>query len=261
MTDDAVPRRAPSAGGRAHPSFLWFRVAEGFPLSSSRRAAPAAVLRLTLLLAPTALPLFAAVPAAAQSVLAPIWSGIYLGAHAGGNLSDFESSVTSRNFELDGYALGVHGGVNMQVMGIVLGVEADATLTDAAHTSGVVPMLSASSAVDWIGSVRARLGYALGPLHVYATAGMAWTETTVVGHRLGAPFGNSTELQSGIVYGAGVEAQLIPNVSFRFEALRYDFDTELHTLTGDIGGNTVNEILAVEPDFTVFRAGVSLHLN
>lgn len=228
-----------------------------------RRAAAAATPSRALALAPLVLPVFltGTSPAAAQSLLAPIWSGIYLGAHAGGNLSDFETSVANRSFELDGYALGVHGGVNMQVMGIVLGVEADATITDAAHTTGVVPLLSASSQVDWIGSIRARLGYALGPFHVYATAGMAWTETTVVGHRLGAAFGSSAELQQGIVYGAGIEARPIPNVSLRFEALRYDFDTTLHTLTGTIGGNTVREILAVEPDFTVFRAGVSLHLN
>lgn len=213
-----------------------------------------------LFLLPLALVLLPSV-ATAQSAIAPIWSGIYVGATAGGNWSDFETSYAKRSFDLDGYTLGVHGGVNMQFLGFVLGVEADATIADASHSSGLSPAVSASSEVDWLGSVRGRLGYALGPLHIYGTAGLAWTETTVVGHTLGSTFGHSTETQRGFVYGAGVEARLIPNLSFRAEVLRYDFDMEWHTLTGSTGGSAVSQLIAVEPDFTVFRAGMSFHLN
>lgn len=223
------------------------------------RAAPPAASSAALAL--ILLPVLHVSAANAQSMLAPVWSGVYFGAHVGGAASDFESSLATRKFELEGFALGAHAGVNMQLLGFIVGVEADATMTDAAHTAGAIPLFSATSEIDWIGSVRGKLGYALGPFHIYATAGMAWTETTVIGQSFGTPFARSTELQSGIVYGAGLEMRVGPNISMRFEGLRYDFDTELHMLTGNIGGNTLDEILAVEPDFTVFRAGLSLYLN
>jgi opacity protein-like surface antigen len=59
-----------------------------------------------------------------------------------------------------------------------------------------------------------------------------------------------TQTLTGIVYGVGAEAFVVPNVSLRLEALQYDYTIE-------------NDALSpyVDPSETVVRAGLTFHFN
>jgi outer membrane immunogenic protein len=73
--------------------------------------------------------------------------------------------------------------------------------------------LSGSDSIDWLASVRGRLGYLIQPnLLVYGTAG------------LGVVSGGDTD--TGFVYGLGVEGKLTDTMSARVEYLAFDSDTK-----------------------------------
>ena len=117
-----------------------------------------------------------------------IWHGLYGGAHLGH--ADASGD--------DGLVGGVQLGYNWQASHIVYGVEGDISL-------------SGSDSIDWLGSVRGRLGYLLLPnLLIYGTAGV------------GLVSGGDTD--SGFVYGLGIEGTLTDRMSARLEYLAFDGD-------------------------------------
>jgi opacity protein-like surface antigen len=123
--------------------------------------------------------------------LPSIWRGIYGGVHAGYADGDGDN----------GFVGGVQLGYNWQAKQIVYGVEGDISLTGA-HS------------VDWLASVRGRLGYLIEPrLLVYGTAG------------LGVVNGDGTD--TGFAYGFGVEGALTRAMSARLEYLSYNSDVNV----------------------------------
>jgi len=127
--------------------------------------------------------------------LPSIWRGLYGGVNVG------HANADGGN----GFIGGAQLGYNWQASQIVYGVEGDISLTDA-------------HAIDWLASVRGRLGYLVQPrLLVYGTAG------------LGLVNGNGTD--AGFVYGLGVEGKINPTMSARLEYLSFNNDTR----HGDVG--------------------------
>jgi outer membrane immunogenic protein len=123
--------------------------------------------------------------------LPSIWRGIYGGVHAGYADGDGDN----------GFVGGVQLGYNWQTKQIVYGVEGDVSLTGA-HS------------IDWLASVRGRLGYLIEPrLLVYGTAG------------LGVVNGDGTD--AGFAYGVGVEGMLTRAMSARLEYLSYNSDVNV----------------------------------
>jgi len=140
-----------------------------------------------------------------------IWQGLYGGVHLGHADADFD----------DGLVGGVQLGYNWRNGLIVYGLEAD---------------ISASNAdfIDWLGSVRGRVGYLIQPgLLLYGTAG------------LGVVSFDNTE--SGFVFGLGVEGKLSETMTARLEYLNYSIDNNGHGHGDD--------------DISVIRAGVNIKLN
>lgn len=97
---------------------------------------------------------------------------------------------------------GVHLGYNWQRSnGVVLGLEGDVSFLDD---------------IDYLASVRARLGYAAGSTLIYATGGVAFLG-------LDDAFGDD-DTGTGWVAGLGVEHKLRDSWSVGLEGLYYSFD-------------------------------------
>lgn len=215
-------------------------------MKTTARASTAAAIVAALM--PATIP----TQAQADGLLAPIWFGAYAGIHLGADWTDVDINGVEA-FSSEAAVGGVHAGFNFQLFGLVAGIEADADLTGTESTSTIFPTTAAELSSDWLMSVRGRLGAAFGPVLAYGTAGVAWTETNVVAATPGFTTIESSETQTGFVYGAGLEAYVSPNMTVRIEALRYEFDSDFYTIGGGLPD------VEFDPSSTVVRAGVSLH--
>jgi outer membrane immunogenic protein len=192
------------------------------------------------------------------------WTGLYLGGHIGGSWGDLNGA------DLDGFAAGLHGGYNLQNGNIVYGIEADLSFSSAdAHGSQIaggclafrgggcaVPLTVATNAaidLDWLGSLRARLGFTTGNLMIYGTGGIGWgnVDLKVSGAGLGSSSSSNTHV--GFVAGAGAEMKLARNWSGRAELLYYGLGSETYSIVG-----TTTKL---DLDTTVLRAGLTYHFN
>lgn len=202
----------------------------------------------------------------APAVPPPIvsWSGCYVGVNGGHTWGDGYSDLSlqpslltwtaiSPNYALfDGrYAKspsgalgGVQGGCNAQYSQWVIGFEADIDYLRASNTTSRsafvtfapnVPALGTiSHNIDWLSSVRARLGFApTANWLLYATAGVAFGNTgysarfvrTDVNPNIGY-FGEANDkFKTGWIAGGGIEYMIAPNWTVRGEYLYYDLDT------------------------------------
>lgn len=206
---------------------------------------------------------FEPAPAPAPAPILHDWSGFYIGGHVGYGEADFEAEVVRQRRREDGTWVvhegppvqrwqgdlgasgilgGLQGGFNWQAGAFVLGVEGDISFVDWSdnfaqtvripHGPNDTPtdaVGQASADVDFIASVRGRLGLALDTLLIYGTGGIAFTDAEAnasvrVGDnvlaRHSAEFGDV-----GWVVGGGAEWAAIPNrFSVGVEGLWYFFD-------------------------------------
>jgi outer membrane immunogenic protein len=163
-------------------------------------------------------------PALAQDAAPNRWSGFYIGAHGGGG----EGRLQGATQDLQGTIAGGHAGYNWQGPNVVLGIEADLSWTDyelALKTNVGAFSVGASASHDFFTSARARLGFADGPIMVYGTFGVAYTEIDTVlsisGPGINIVDKETTEL-GGIIGGLGFEYALGSNLALRGEALWFD---------------------------------------
>ncbi len=161
------------------------------------------------------------------------WQGPYAGVHVGGGVGRVGPTNTS------GVLGGVQGGYNAQFDQVVVGGEADLTLSDVRNKSW-----SEKSRENWTGTARARAGYAFGNVLAYGTGGLA-----VGGHSYSNQYGKTDTTDVGYVLGAGAEMQVHQNVTLRGEYLYYNFSgTDYPTSRGVTG---------VDTHTNVFRAGAN----
>jgi outer membrane immunogenic protein len=196
------------------------------------------------------------------------WSGFYIGAHGGygeadvsGEFrnSDTDSSDPSPNdLKLNGIVGGAQAGFNWQINNFVLGAEGDVSATDWSDSkSNGSEKISAD--VDLLASLRARVGFAVDALLIYATAGAAWSDANYdVADTLGAPplSGGIDFDNLGLVAGGGVEWGMSEHTSVRLEGLHYDFGDKKSAgnLVGD--PTTVDDSVKLD-DAWVVRLGVN----
>jgi outer membrane immunogenic protein len=127
------------------------------------------------------------------------WTGFYVGLNTGAVFDDSDLLVNDDT----AFTIGGHIGYNWQGAGpLVVGVEGDVNYVD-------------DDAIDYLATIRGRLGYAFGPNLLYGTAGAAFLG-------ISDDFGGDT--QTGWVAGGGFERKIRDNVSFGVEGLYYSFD-------------------------------------
>jgi outer membrane immunogenic protein len=185
------------------------------------------------------------------------WGGLYIGANGGygfgnSNWGDGNnpgntllpggttpsSGGSTGNFGISGLLLGGTVGANFQASALVLGVEAD---LDWSRIKGSVTIpfcslpVSATAAGstcetknDWLGTARARFGYAADRVLFYGTAGAAFGDVqaglTGAGAAGFAPASGTFQgiTKFGWTAGAGVEVAFAPNWSAKVEYLFID---------------------------------------
>ncbi|MFW6028513.1 MAG: outer membrane protein [bacterium] len=211
-------------------------------------------------------------PEPAPAPFVPTWAGFYVGGHVGygEGTSDYRQDVdvfdaqdnlvlfdTFRSsVDPNGLIGGVQGGYNWQMNNFVLGIEGDisfadwdasATLFDTDDGDFGGPFGDdgafgrASTDIDFLASVRGRVGYAMDSLLIYGTAGVAWADAEAKAHMVAIEDGDVLEERSGksdlddigLVAGGGLAWMVIPQTfSVGVEGLHYWFD-ESETLIED----------------------------
>jgi outer membrane immunogenic protein len=191
------------------------------------------------------------------------WTGFYVGLNVGGafdNSDRIDVSASVAGLGSDAYSLrnkssgvtaGGQAGYNYEfalgnMSGIVIGLEADAAYTDLSSNlpidSGVLipgSTVNLSSRLDYLGTIRGRLGYAYDRFLVYGTGGFAYGtvehSATLQAPGLGTlANANLKSTETGFTYGGGFEYALPVDtfihmsstsaLTVRVEYLRYELD-------------------------------------
>jgi high affinity Mn2+ porin len=202
--------------------------------------------------------LFCGTPASAQDTTAR--SGFYVGGHVGylfgnGNatLADGDASaggITPYGAFMGGVQVGYEHYFPSRWM---LGLELDFSFASSQDLAQVLSYRAtgtgtANEQLEYLASLRGRVGYAMGPWTPFATGGVAWASTRV--SRTDLVTGNEDAMPSnvrlGYVLGAGVDYRLdshwsaraeylytkLPLVGYAFASApaRYDSSYDLHSI-------------------------------
>ena len=160
------------------------------------------------------------------------WRGFYVGGNLGGsfdgsNLSIHDLSaaqdLTLKDSSDDGVLGGVHVGYNLHGAHILYGVEGDADFGET---------------VNFLGSLRARVGWIAGRWLIYGTGGVAFLDAdqtfTVASASNGSFTSSYGESSVGFGGGGGIEFKLASKVSVGADALFYSFaNDEAHLTAGN----------------------------
>jgi outer membrane immunogenic protein len=156
------------------------------------------------------------------------WTGFYLGINGGYGFgqSDWSSAATSGNINPQGALVGTTFGYNWQIGSWVFGAEADADATwISASTASGTGLCAGGIGCDthntWLGTARARIGYAWDRLLPYITGGGALGTVKMSPNTGGAE--SATKL--GWAAGAGVEYAYDRTWSVKLEYLYTDLGT------------------------------------
>ena len=170
-----------------------------------------------------------------QPLNAYSWAGPYLG----GNLGYGWGSVDNNPTKPSGFAGGIQAGYNWQTGPWVFGVEGDIQASGAEDT--FAPWKFSN---PWFGTLRGRVGYALGNVMFYGTGGLAFGELRATTFGL-----SESHTNAGWTAGVGAEMGFAPNWSAKVEYLYVDLANSNFVITGASNGYR----------FGLIRAGVNYH--
>jgi outer membrane immunogenic protein len=225
----------------------------------------------------------------APPVVVPVatWTGFYLGVNGGyGGYSGLgfrdviaasPAAVTylaAGSTNLSGGFGGGQVGYNYQLGNFVVGIETDIQGSDIRGNGAIsaIPtggglgrFVNADLNVDYFGTVRGRLGYALGGTLIYATGGFAYggvnssfvyNDTTTTTGRV-----SNSQTLTGWTAGAGIEYKISPSWSLKGEYQFIDLSSNstnayplLPTSAGSQKGNT-------NVEFNTVRIGLNYIFN
>lgn len=224
--------------------------------------------------------------------VAPIftWTGFYVGVNAGVAFTDnsIRTSGTAANtignvaasrrpgsvsIDDQGFIGGGQIGYNYQIGAIVLGAEADIAYVDLEKRTAIVGTSGATSTfrqeLNYLGTVRARVGYAFDRALVYATGGLAYGDSKNSAVFSSAAninqvdyIGRRSDTEVGYTVGGGVEYAFTNNLSLKAEYLYYDLGKKNVpvnlTTVGPAGGSYVSKF---ENNGHIVRAGLNYRFN
>ncbi len=205
------------------------------------------------------------------------WSGVYLGGNVGGGVGRHRSTIADPagtplaqfNLAPNGFVGGGQIGYNWQAGNIVFGLETDfqgSTLQDNKTCLGCVPGASIdfNSKLQWFGTVRGRLGYAVGASMFYATGGFAYGNVKTALNNL-----SFSDTRTGYAVGGGIETPLPlvnlfgggplfgPNWTSTTEYLYVDLGRSSHGF--DLGNGP--NVLTTGAQEHIIRTGLNYHFN
>jgi len=206
-------------------------------------------------------------PLKAPAPIAPYsWSGFYAGGHFGygdGSFGPGTNPLPSQGVFLPPSPTGLIGGFQLGynrefANGVVLGVEADSTFPSP-EDEAKLTAAPFNTAIDYIGTVRGRIGYAFGRFMPYATGGVAWGHTHI---NINDPGGGATSssgvistpggYQAGWTAGLGLEFAVSGNWTAKAE---YDY-VDLSRRAFDLNGFGLADV-NVDPRVHLFKLGLN----
>jgi outer membrane immunogenic protein len=229
----------------------------------------------------TVAPVFAQAPAFS-------WTGFYIGVNAGWGSADFNRSAAAnraffpanladgtdiagtRKINANGFTGGAQLGYNYQIGSFVLGLEGDFNLFSAKKSVGPelspgIVSYSSASKVEWLATVRPRLGVAFDRFLVYATGGFAFASVKVSDQFNYIPSGapgiglaaTSSNTRTGYTIGAGLEYAFTNNLTVKAEYLFVDLGktSYVHGAVPGFPTSTVN--MENKTRLNIVRAGVN----
>ena len=260
-----------------------------------RRAAVAvaAVIGLVSVASAADLPVKAPVKA---PVAAPVisWTGFYIGGDIGGawtsNTGTWTGLPTPADFGINAisgsnggssFIGGLHAGFNWQFAPTwVAGIEGDWSWAKArgsfsqgwtlfgTATPAPGAFTNMTSALDWLSSLRARLGYLVMPnLLAYGTGGVAWAKFDYAANNFcNAPCGGPppyianpafSNTQAGYAVGGGLEWAMTNNWTLRGEYIFYRFNSAPSVIVNPGPGFLSSSDSWSSTNVSVARAGLS----
>jgi outer membrane immunogenic protein len=222
----------------------------------------------------------------------PVWSwtGFYIGGNVGAGWANGNTSaaaafppVAEDPFTISLHGTGAVGGVqagyNWQINpSVLIGLEGDWDAANINASNSLTPLTvggvpfpgpvtaTASRNVDWLASIRGRLGITFNQTLLYVTGGGAWSRMSFAAcqncNLAGGPISYPTAfsaIKSGGVVGAGIEQAIAANWSVRAEYLYYRFDGASSTAFPNPGA-FVSDTWA-RPSVQTVRVGVNLKLG
>jgi outer membrane immunogenic protein len=235
----------------------------------------------------------------------PMWTGFYLGLNAGGtwtsggagyatNWAVGEPGETNALLRgslpgsaASGFMGGGQVGYNWQLNSFVVGIEAD--MQGVAGNSGAINSVDAaidaftgdpyvtisnrSARLDYLGTVRGRLGWLFAPtLLVYGAGGLAYGGVSGSATSLMSSLVTDSGVGGGLVFadtrvgwtaGGGLEWMFWPNWSAKVEYLRYDLGSIRSSASFIEPGGTWGQASSVRQRFdgNLVRAGLNYHFN
>lgn len=185
------------------------------------------------------------------------WEGYYFGIHGGYGWGDYKITDTG-NAEtsklrptgwLGGFQLGRNGYL---APNWVLGSEIDFSAADLTDSGFTTPSAFATrTKIDYLGTARARIGYAMDRALLYATGGVAWAHVKAIEAPVGAVQFAPENYHVGWAIGGGLEYAFDPRWSAKIEYIY-----------ADLGKYTSNNGAAVSPrtgDLTLSTIKVGLN--
>lgn len=187
---------------------------------------------------------------------------------AGGELTHYFSSYAPQKISPQGALAGGQLGYNWQFDRLVIGVEGDAQWSgqkDTACAAGcTAPPETLTQRLNWLATVRGRLGYAERGYLLYVTAGGALAEIQET--ELFSDFNSlvpSTfkRTNGGWVAGGGIEAWVFGNWTVKAEYLHFDLGSVSHTYPTGLPVGPFNIVTSLGSQAQIRNDVVRIGLN
>jgi outer membrane immunogenic protein len=161
------------------------------------------------------------------------WTGFYVGAFGGYGWGETDAGAFGSS-DLEGPLAGGTVGYNHQIDQFVVGIEADGGWSGIDNEDD---NLTNDTSIDWLTTVRGRVGFAMDSFLIYGTGGAAIGE---VSFDPAGPVGEDSDTRIGWTAGGGVEAALTDNISVKAEYLYVDLgEEEINGTDVDVNAHTV----------------------
>ena len=257
-------------------------------LTLLRNAVPVVISLLGLIQAANAGDLGARRPSYLKSVAPFNWTGLHISLSAGyafdGHDPDYSfndippSQVAllpaGADLTSNGGLVGGALGYDVQLRGVVVGLEGDISWTNfgdddvitvpANTVLGMPPLKFATTyKLDWISTLRGRIGVPFQDLLVYGTGGFAFADVsmdssvTVSDPPIGSLVGSTETTKVGWTLGGGAELALCDNITVKAEALYFDLGSiSLNATASPSLMTTASKDVVQKIEGVIARAGI-----
>ena len=201
------------------------------------------------------------------------WTGFYVGGNVGAAwarssivndpTSAFPWLNGSTSNDRTGVIGGLQGGYNWQWAGLVLGIEGDLSFASvdrsvaAANVAGPGFEDSFRSRLDWLATIRGRLGWAVDRALIYGTGGVAFAglkdELVSPPPTLGGFTASTDSSVTGWAAGGGLEYAFTGHWTAKAEYLHVDFGNR----TATVGSPTPGYAFKFKDSLDIARVGIN----